>query len=160
MVSAVALIWYPPCSSFPEFPRLVAEPPTAAMSSDENPDWLGELLAEIQLEQFLPKIRDELHVTRLSHFDYVKGEDLEKIGMGKPGQRRLMEAIKRKKAAQRKSWLGKNCNIPKTSSVPPVFSYHISLKIKDPQPVQRLRPVLPCKDRTDKPRPDPQGRLN
>ncbi|XP_035697157.1 activated CDC42 kinase 1-like [Branchiostoma floridae] len=77
------------------------------MSSDENPDWLGELLAEIQLEQFLPKIRDELHVTRLSHFDYVKGEDLEKIGMGKPGQRRLMEAIKRKKAAQRKSWLGK-----------------------------------------------------
>ncbi|CAH1239809.1 TNK2 [Branchiostoma lanceolatum] len=98
----------------PEFPRLVAQPPTAAMSSDENPDWLGELLAEIQLEQFLQKIRDELHVTRLSHFDYVKGEDLEKIGMGKPGQRRLMEAIKRKKAAQRKSWLGK---VRKTDSV-------------------------------------------
>ncbi|KAI8488575.1 non-membrane spanning protein tyrosine kinase [Branchiostoma belcheri] len=97
----------------PEFPVLVAEPERGAMSADESPDWLGELLAEVQLEQFLPKLRDELHVTRLSHFDYVKGEDLEKVGMGKPGQRRLMEAIKRKKAAQRKSWLGKGEDLEK-----------------------------------------------
>lgn len=34
---------------------------------------------------------------RISHFDYVKVEDLEKIGMGKPAIRRLMETVKRKK---------------------------------------------------------------
>ena len=39
---------------------------------------------------------------RLSHFDYVKVEDLEKIGMGKPAVRRLLDAIKRKKATLRK----------------------------------------------------------
>ena len=31
---------------------------------------------------------------RLSHFDYVKNEDLEKIGMGKPAVRRLLDAVK------------------------------------------------------------------
>ena len=39
---------------------------------------------------------------RLSHFDYVKVEDLEKIGMGKPAVRRLLDAVKRKKATLRK----------------------------------------------------------
>jgi len=36
----------------------------------------------------------------LQHFDYVQPEDLEKIGMGKPGARRLLEAVKKRKAAQ------------------------------------------------------------
>ena len=39
----------------------------------------------MQLQQYFLRIRDELNVTRLSHFDYVKNEDLEKIGMGRPG---------------------------------------------------------------------------
>ena len=34
---------------------------------------------------------------RLSHFEYVKVEDLEKIGMGKPAIRRLMDIVKKKK---------------------------------------------------------------
>ncbi|KAJ8278090.1 hypothetical protein GJAV_G00083710 [Gymnothorax javanicus] len=78
------------------------------MQSDEGTDWLLELLTEVQLQQYLLRIRDELNVTRLSHFDYVKTEDLEKIGMGRPGQRRLWEAVKRRKAlCKRKSWMSK-----------------------------------------------------
>ncbi len=38
-----------------------------------------------------------INICRLQHFDYVKSEDLEKIGMGKPAIRRLMDAVKRKK---------------------------------------------------------------
>ncbi|XP_075427119.1 activated CDC42 kinase 1 isoform X7 [Ascaphus truei] len=76
--------------------------------SDEGSEWLLELLSEVQLQQYLLRIRDDLNVTRLSHFDYVKNEDLEKIGMGRPGQRRLWEAVKRRKAmCKRKSWMSK-----------------------------------------------------
>lgn len=50
----------------------------------------------------------KFQVTRLSHFDYVQTEDLEKIGMGKPAARRLLEAVKKKKTAQwRRSLLNK-----------------------------------------------------
>ncbi|XP_069473606.1 activated CDC42 kinase 1 isoform X4 [Ambystoma mexicanum] len=78
------------------------------MQSDEGTDWLLELLAEVQLQQYFIRIRDDLNVTRLSHFDYVKNEDLEKIGMGRPGQRRLWEAVKRRRAmCKRKSWMSK-----------------------------------------------------
>lgn len=55
------------------------------MQSEEGTDWLLELLTELQLQQYFLRIRDELNVTRLSHFEYVKNEDLEKIGMGRPG---------------------------------------------------------------------------
>uniref|UniRef100_A0A670J1T6 non-specific protein-tyrosine kinase n=1 Tax=Podarcis muralis TaxID=64176 RepID=A0A670J1T6_PODMU len=52
------------------------------MAPDDGTDWLLQLLSEIQLEQFYGKIRNELHVTRPGHFDYVKPADLERIGMG------------------------------------------------------------------------------
>jgi activated CDC42 kinase 1 len=39
-------------------------------------------------------------VTRLTHFDYVQAEDLEKIGMSKPGVRRLLETVKKRKTQQ------------------------------------------------------------
>ncbi|XP_077862762.1 activated CDC42 kinase 1-like [Saccoglossus kowalevskii] len=78
------------------------------MNEEESLDWLEELLEEVQLEKFFRPIRDDLHITRLSHFDYVKGEDLERIGMSRPGHRRLFDAIKKKKAARRKSWIGKS----------------------------------------------------
>ncbi|XP_062561972.1 activated Cdc42 kinase Ack [Armigeres subalbatus] len=68
--------------------------------SDPDTLWLEELLVDVQLEQFLPRIRDELQITRLAHFDYVHVDDLEKIGLGKPGIRRLMEAVKKRKAQQ------------------------------------------------------------
>ncbi|XP_052821493.1 activated CDC42 kinase 1-like isoform X2 [Mya arenaria] len=72
------------------------------MDSGENSEWLYELLTEVQLDQFFTKLRDDLQVTRISHFDYVKEEDLQKIGMGKPAIRRLLDAVKRKKATLRK----------------------------------------------------------
>ncbi|XP_034743843.1 tyrosine kinase, non-receptor, 2b isoform X6 [Etheostoma cragini] len=79
-----------------------------SMQCEEGTEWLLELLMEVQLQQYLLRIRDDLNVTRLSHFDYVKNEDLEKIGMGRPGQRRLWEAVKRRKAmCKRKSWMSK-----------------------------------------------------
>uniref|UniRef100_A0A674BTZ7 non-specific protein-tyrosine kinase n=1 Tax=Salmo trutta TaxID=8032 RepID=A0A674BTZ7_SALTR len=54
------------------------------MQSEEGTEWLLELLMEVQLQQYLLRIRDDLNVTLISHFDYVKNEDLEKIGMGRP----------------------------------------------------------------------------
>ncbi|XP_016390769.1 activated CDC42 kinase 1-like isoform X1 [Sinocyclocheilus rhinocerous] len=85
------------------------EPDGGDMQSEEGTEWLMELLTEVQLQQYFMRIRDELNVTRLSHFDYVKNEDLEKIGMGRPGQRRLWEAVKRRRAmCKRKSWMSKS----------------------------------------------------
>ena len=55
------------------------------MQCEEGSDWLLELLMEVQLQQYFLRVRDDLNVTRLSHFDYVKNEDMEKIGMGRPG---------------------------------------------------------------------------
>ncbi|CAG5119287.1 unnamed protein product [Candidula unifasciata] len=72
-------------------------------SEDEGSEWLVNLLNEIQLGQFYIKLRDDLQVTRLVHFDYVKTEDLEKIGMGKPAIRRLMDTVKKHKTLRKKS---------------------------------------------------------
>lgn len=58
----------------------------SSMQCEEGTEWLLELLMEVQLQQYFLRLRDELNVTRLSHFDYVKNEDLEKIGMGRPGK--------------------------------------------------------------------------
>lgn len=67
---------------------------------DGGIEWLAELLQDVQLEQFLTRLRDDLQVTRLQHFEYVAPEDLEKIGMGKPAVRRLLEAVKKRKQPQ------------------------------------------------------------
>lgn len=52
---------------------------------DPDTQLLYQLLAEVQLERFFLKIRDELNVTRIEHLDYVKDTDLEQIGIKKPG---------------------------------------------------------------------------
>lgn len=39
-------------------------------------------------------------MSRLAHFDYVHPDDLEKIGLSKPGIRRLMDTVKKKKMSQ------------------------------------------------------------
>ena len=39
---------------------------------------------------------------RLSHFDYVKSEDLEKIGMAKPAIRRLLDTVRKRKTKVKK----------------------------------------------------------
>ncbi|XP_063080417.1 activated CDC42 kinase 1 isoform X12 [Cavia porcellus] len=98
--------------SFPLLARLRRQLYTrlgsGSMQPEEGTGWLLELLSEVQLQQYFLRLRDDLNVTRLSHFEYVKNEDLEKIGMGRPGQRRLWEAVKRRKAlCKRKSWMSK-----------------------------------------------------
>uniref|UniRef100_UPI00358F6B3B activated CDC42 kinase 1 n=1 Tax=Myxine glutinosa TaxID=7769 RepID=UPI00358F6B3B len=83
-------------------------PSTQHAQPDEGTAWLHELLQEVQLEQFFLRLRDQLHVTRLEHFYYVKTEDLERVGMGRPGQRRLWEAVKRRRSmCKRKTWMPK-----------------------------------------------------
>lgn len=69
------------------------------MEGDDT-EWLLEILRDVQLEQFYQRIHDELQVTRLAHFDYVHSDDLEKLGLGKPAIRRLLEAVKKRKAQQ------------------------------------------------------------
>ncbi|CAG7815131.1 unnamed protein product [Allacma fusca] len=68
------------------------------MSDDEGSNWLLSVLKETQLEQFHIRLRDELQITRLEHFDHVEPDDLEKIGMGRPGARRLLETVKKRRA--------------------------------------------------------------
>ncbi|XP_059622225.1 activated Cdc42 kinase Ack [Phlebotomus argentipes] len=78
------------------------------MTSGEGLEWLEELLAEVQLEQFLHRITDDLQITRLVHFNYVHSEDLEKIGLARPAIRRLMDAVrKRRSVAWRQSLMEK-----------------------------------------------------
>nr|XP_042699846.1 activated CDC42 kinase 1 isoform X9 [Chrysemys picta bellii] len=116
-----------------------------SMESDEGTDWLLELLTEVQLQQYFLRIRDDLNVTRLSHFEYVKNEDLEKIGMGRPGQRRLWEAVKRRKAmCKRKSWMSKvfSGKRPETEFPPqpqPTFP-----KLSSPPPAEEGQQALTC----------------
>ena len=81
---------------------------TVAMSEEESLHWLEELLQETQLQKFFTRIHDDLQVSRLDHFDFVKADDLENIGMGRPAARRLLEAVKRKRRKSiidRVSWL-------------------------------------------------------
>ena len=67
------------------------------MADSEDPEWLLRLLREVQLDHFHIKLRDHLQVTRLNHFEYVKRQDLERIGMGKPAIRRLLDVVERQK---------------------------------------------------------------
>lgn len=48
--------------------------------------WLLRLLRDIQLAQFYRSILEELNVTRPEHFDFVRPQDLDGIGMGRPGE--------------------------------------------------------------------------
>ncbi|XP_030286657.1 non-receptor tyrosine-protein kinase TNK1 isoform X1 [Sparus aurata] len=76
------------------------------MLMDQDTQWLYQLLAEVQLEKFYLRVRDGLNITRVEHFAYVKESDLEHIGISKPAQRRLWEALKRHKVKSR-SWIPK-----------------------------------------------------
>ncbi|KAI3376410.1 hypothetical protein L3Q82_016890 [Scortum barcoo] len=76
------------------------------MVMDQDTQWLYQLLAEVQLEKFYLRVRDGLNITRIEHFSYVKESDLEQIGISKPAQRRLWDALKRYKTNAR-SWIPK-----------------------------------------------------
>ncbi|XP_053982410.1 activated Cdc42 kinase Ack [Hylaeus volcanicus] len=107
------------------------------MAEDEGTDWLQELLHDVQLSQFFTRIRDDLQVTRLHHFDYVQPEDLEKIGLGKPGIRRLLDAVKKKRNTQWKKSLitkirpGGSTKTNKRSSQPVEGSTVLTCLIQD-----------------------------
>ncbi|XP_077682216.1 activated CDC42 kinase 1 isoform X3 [Eretmochelys imbricata] len=123
------------------------EPQTlpCGMESDEGTDWLLELLAEVQLQQYFLRIRDDLNVTRLSHFEYVKNEDLEKIGMGRPGQRRLWEAVKRRKAiCKRKSWMSKVFSGKRPEAEFPLQPQAPFPKLSSPSPAEEGQQALTC----------------
>ena len=75
-----------------------------------------ELLKDIQLDQFYRQINGKLHITRLSHFDHVTEEDLDDLGMAKPEQRRLFEALKKAKKKSLFSSFRRKVNY---------FSYHV-----------------------------------
>jgi activated CDC42 kinase 1 len=69
-------------------------------SEEDDTQWLRDILAECQLEQFYTSIKDELQISRLSHFDYVHADDLLKVGLSKPRARQLLDVVKRKKTHQ------------------------------------------------------------
>uniref|UniRef100_A0A674EH28 Tyrosine kinase, non-receptor, 1 n=1 Tax=Salmo trutta TaxID=8032 RepID=A0A674EH28_SALTR len=75
---------------------------------EQDTQWLYHLLAEVQLERFYLRVRDSLNITHVEHFAYIKESDLKQIGISKPGQRRLWEAVKNCKINVRpKSWMAK-----------------------------------------------------
>ncbi|XP_051919731.1 non-receptor tyrosine-protein kinase TNK1 isoform X2 [Hippocampus zosterae] len=67
---------------------------------EQDTQWLYQLLADVQLEKFYLRVRDGLNITRIEHFAYVKEADLEHIGISKPAQRRLWDALKRYKTSR------------------------------------------------------------
>lgn len=46
---------------------------------ENSSEWLLNTLREVQLDQFYVRIRDHLQISRISHFEYVTPEDLEKV---------------------------------------------------------------------------------
>ncbi len=80
--------------------RIPPLPPVSAVEVD----WLYQVLSSVQLEQFYVRLRDQLQVSRLEHFDYVTCADLEKVGMARPAARRLLDLIKKRR---RKAMVGK-----------------------------------------------------
>lgn len=82
--------------------------PGRVMLMDQDTQWLYQLLVEVQLDKFYIRVRDGLNITRIEHFSYVKESDLEQIGISKPAQRRLWDALKRYKTNSRpRSWMPK-----------------------------------------------------
>lgn len=60
--------------------------PSPDMLPEASSLWLLRLLRDIQLAQFYRPILEELNVTRPEHFEFVRPEDLDSIGMGRPGE--------------------------------------------------------------------------
>lgn len=88
------------------------------MEANDESEILAELLRDVQLDGFYSRIHDDLQLTRLEHFDYVHADDLEKVGLGKPAIRRLMDAVKKRKAQQwRRNFLTKFIGVGKQQAL-------------------------------------------
>ncbi|CAO1340605.1 unnamed protein product [Diamesa tonsa] len=82
--------------------------PENVQQQQQDVQWLEDILRECQLEQYFTAIKDDLQITRPAHFDYVRPDDLLKIGIAKPRIRQLLDYVKKKKAQQwRKNILSK-----------------------------------------------------
>ncbi|KAM4843352.1 LOW QUALITY PROTEIN: non-receptor tyrosine-protein kinase TNK1 [Thomomys bottae] len=82
--------------------------PSPDMLPEASSLWLLQLLRDIQLAQFYRPILEDLNVTRPEHFEFVRPEDLDGIGMGRPAQRRLAESLKRYRSGVKpKKWVYK-----------------------------------------------------
>jgi hypothetical protein len=68
---------------------VILKGPSPDMLPESSSLWLLQLLRDIQLAQFYRPILEELNVTRPEHFDFVRPEDLDGIGMGRPGEEPL-----------------------------------------------------------------------
>ncbi|XP_022820299.1 activated CDC42 kinase 1 isoform X3 [Spodoptera litura] len=110
---------------------------------DSGTDWLCEILQNVQLEQFYLPIRDQLQITRLAHFDYVHAEDLEKLGISKPGVRRLFDAVRKKKL---QLWNRKFWNKLFGSSSSSVSKEKTDLAVRTPQADSRTTCIILEKD--------------
>ena len=64
-------------------------------------DWLRELLASVQLENFYLKFRED-DITLPSHFDHLPENYLTKKGLSAPAQKRLLAAVKKARKAEKK----------------------------------------------------------
>ncbi|CAF1593450.1 unnamed protein product, partial [Adineta ricciae] len=85
-----------------------------------------EVLAETDLSGYLSRIRDDLQVTKLSHFEYVQANDLERIGLSKPAVRRLLATVKQKQRLNTKKLSHSSANASSASSSPSTNSCLIS----------------------------------
>ncbi|KAJ8725766.1 hypothetical protein PYW08_003949 [Mythimna loreyi] len=110
---------------------------------ESGTDWLCDILQNVQLEQFYLPIRDQLQITRLAHFDYVHAEDLEKLGISKPGVRRLFDAVRKKKL---QLWNRKFWNKLFGSSSSSVSKEKTDLAVRTPQSESRTTCIILEKD--------------
>lgn len=80
-----------PCLGCPRVPSLEESAPSRLLpdmlpEAEAGSPWLLRLLRGLQLAQFHRPILEELNVTRPEHFDFVRPQDLDAIGMGRPGE--------------------------------------------------------------------------
>ncbi|CAG7731657.1 unnamed protein product [Allacma fusca] len=60
-----------------------------------------KLLREAELSRFYVRLRDELHITRLEHFDHVEPEDLQKIGIDDQSVKTLLKLARKHRIAKK-----------------------------------------------------------
>ncbi|KAJ8375884.1 hypothetical protein SKAU_G00064640 [Synaphobranchus kaupii] len=111
---------------------------SSSMQSDEGTDWLLELLTEVQLQQYL-SVSVTTSTSRASRtLTMSRMRTWRRLGWGRPGQRRLWEAVKRRKAlCKRKSWMSKQLTSLQ------VFSGKRPDTELQPQPVSSFRKLSP-----------------
>lgn len=68
---------------------------------EDELDWLRVLLRDEDLECFYERIRRDLQITKMGHFDFVTPDDLEKLGIALPRAKCLIAAAKKMRNVRR-----------------------------------------------------------